>query len=137
MTAPLPSPPCAAPVRMRIGELARQAAVTVRTIHHYEREGLLGDGQRSAGGHRYYGPDALARLEKIRQLKDMGLRLDEIADLIDLLCGDPLRVADRRRVVDTLRRRLAEADSRIAGLRRLRTDLARRIGELERLTAGA
>ncbi len=122
---------------MRIGEVARLAAVTVRTIHHYEREGLLGDGQRSVGGHRYYGPDTLTRLEKIRQLKDMGLRLDEIAGLIDLLCGAPDRVADRRRVIDTLRRRLAEADRRIAGLRRLRADLAHRIGQLEQLVSGA
>lgn len=122
---------------MRIGELARHAAVTVRTIHHYEREGLLGGGERSAGGHRYYGPDALARLEKIRQLKDMGLRLDEIAAVIDLLCGDPTTLAGRRRVLDTLRRQMADADSRIAELRRFRADVARRIGALERMSGEA
>lgn len=125
------------PARMRIGELARHADVTVRTIHHYEREGLLDGGERSAGGHRYYGPETLARLEKIRQLKDMGLKLDEIAAVIDLLCDDPAAVASRRRALDALRRQVAEADSRIAELRRFRADVARRIGTLERLMSDA
>lgn len=137
MPAPQDPATATAPERMRIGELARRAQVTVRTIHHYEREGLLGDGERSAGGHRYYGPETLERLEKIRQLKDLGLKLDEIAALIDLLCGDPRALPGRRRVLDALRRRMAEADARIAELRRFRTDVARRIGALERMSTEA
>lgn len=133
----VPRDPAPPPARMRIGELARRAAVTVRTIHHYERQGLLGDGDRSTGGHRYYGPDTLVRLEKIRQLKEMGLTLEEIGGILDLLCDDPRTLAGRRRVLDVLRRHLAEADARIDHLRRFRADVAQRIGTLERMLQDA
>lgn len=39
---------------MRIGELARRAGVSHRTIHYYEAEGLLSPTERATSGHRYY-----------------------------------------------------------------------------------
>lgn len=66
---------------MRIGELARRAGVTTRTVRYYEGLGLLVS-RREGGGHRQYDEDALARMAKIDWLKRMGLTLDEIAEVI-------------------------------------------------------
>lgn len=74
---------------MRIGELARQAGVTTRTIRHYEQLGLLRPTERAASGYRYYTEREFARLHKIGQLKELGLSLEEIGSVIDLYFDDP------------------------------------------------
>ena len=64
--------------RMRIGELAGRAGVTLRTIRHYERLGLLPKGEREGNGRHYYPEVSIARLEKIDQLKRLGLTLETV-----------------------------------------------------------
>jgi DNA-binding transcriptional MerR regulator len=67
---------------MRIGELARQAGVSVRSLRYYEERGLL-EAQRTSGGtHRVYGPDAVARVRLLRQLYAAGLSSAAIASLL-------------------------------------------------------
>jgi DNA-binding transcriptional MerR regulator len=68
----------------RIGELARLAGVSDRTLRHYDRIGLL----RPAAvdgltGYRWYGAAELTRLARIRGLQRLGLSLRQIADLVD------------------------------------------------------
>ncbi|MHB8574716.1 MAG: MerR family DNA-binding transcriptional regulator [Dehalococcoidia bacterium] len=48
--------------RFRVSELAELARVSVRTLHHYDRLGLLAPRGRSEGGYRLYGEEDLARL---------------------------------------------------------------------------
>ena len=51
---------------MRIGELARAAGMTPRTVRYYEEIGLLPEsGERAAGAHREYGDEDLARLREL------------------------------------------------------------------------
>ena len=69
--------------RMRIGELTERAEVTPRTVRYYESIGLLPPGEREGHGQHYYTEETLARLQKIDQLKKLGLSLDEIRDVID------------------------------------------------------
>jgi DNA-binding transcriptional MerR regulator len=61
----------------RIDDLARRAGVTVDTIRYYARERLLPPPER-AGRHKLYGPDHLARLERIRELQDQRFSLAAI-----------------------------------------------------------
>ncbi|WKB54714.1 MerR family transcriptional regulator [Eleftheria terrae] len=68
---------------MRIGELARHAGLTVRTLHHYDAIGLLRPSARSEGGYRLYQPDDVARLHAIQALRHLGLSLDEVGRLLD------------------------------------------------------
>jgi MerR family transcriptional regulator, repressor of the yfmOP operon len=65
---------------VRIGELARAAGVTPRTVRYYEEIGLLPESSsRPAGSHREYGDEDLARLRELVRLKHMlGLSLDEL-----------------------------------------------------------
>jgi MerR family transcriptional regulator, thiopeptide resistance regulator len=66
----------------RAHEFAELAGVTVRTLHHYDRLGLLKPSHRSEAGYRLYSDRDLVRLEQIVVLKFVGLPLKEIRDLL-------------------------------------------------------
>ena len=116
---------------MRIGELARRAGVTTRTVRYYEGLGLLVS-RREGGGHRQYDEEALARMAKIDWLKRMGLTLDEIAEVIPLYFGAQTSVRGRKKMIAMLERRLAQTEERVEGLVAHRDELR---GAIERLTA--
>ena len=63
---------------LKVGELARRTGKTTRAIHLYEELGLLAPAVRSKGGFRLYSPKAVARMEWIQKLQDMGFTLTEI-----------------------------------------------------------
>ena len=71
----------------QIGELVRRAGVSRDTLRFYEREGLLPPSPRSQGGYRLYGPDALTRLQFIRQAQRLSFSLQEIGSLIEIMAG--------------------------------------------------
>jgi MerR family transcriptional regulator, thiopeptide resistance regulator len=66
-----------------VSEFAAKAGVTVRTLHHYDRLGLLRPGGRSSAGYRLYGERELTHLQQITTLKFIGLPLKQIKDLLD------------------------------------------------------
>ena len=66
-----------------VGELARLAGVSVRTLHHYDEVGLLRPSGRSAAGYRVYGDDDLVRLQHILGYRELGFALDAIAGILD------------------------------------------------------
>lgn len=118
--------------RMRIGELTERAGVTPRTVRYYERLGLIPPGEREGHGQHYYTEETLARLRKIDQLKQLGLSLDEIRDVIDLYFIDPSGIQPKQQVLAILRRHLAEADQKIGALAQFRADLQAHIARFER-----
>jgi DNA-binding transcriptional MerR regulator len=69
--------------RWTVGELARATGLTVRTLHHYDRIGLLRPSARSSAGYRLYGERDLARLQQIRSLRQLGFTLEQIRELLD------------------------------------------------------
>jgi DNA-binding transcriptional MerR regulator len=70
----------AAPL-IRIGDLARSAGISVRSIRYYEELGLVSPESHSKGGFRLYGEECKKRLQVIRFLKEMGLSLTEIQQI--------------------------------------------------------
>ena len=69
--------------RLRIGEAAERAAVSVRTLRYYEELGLLTPSDYSPGGARRYAEEDVARLARIRELKDLlGFNLDEVRTVL-------------------------------------------------------
>lgn len=94
--------------RYRAHEFARLAGVTVRTLHHYDRLGLLKPAERSSAGYRLYTMGDFARLQQIVTLKFIGFTLREIKKLI---AGADMRTALRlqRASLEQKRRRLSEA----------------------------
>jgi DNA-binding transcriptional MerR regulator len=67
----------------RVSEFAEKAGVTVRTLHHYDRLGLLKPSGRTEAGYRLYGGRDFARLQQIVTLKFIGLPLRQIKDLLE------------------------------------------------------
>ncbi|MFI6822727.1 MerR family transcriptional regulator [Micromonospora sp. NPDC050187] len=67
---------------MSSSEIARLAGVSVRTLRHYHRVGVLPEPRRRANGYREYTVHDLILLLRIRRLTDLGLSLDEIPPLL-------------------------------------------------------
>jgi DNA-binding transcriptional MerR regulator len=72
-------------IGLRIGDLAKRAGTTPRTIRYYEELGLLPSApERHAGSHRMYREEDVERLEQLLRLKDLlGLTLDELRDVVE------------------------------------------------------
>ena len=87
-----------------VGELARLAGITVRTLHHYDRIGLLPASARSSAGYRGYDQADLARLQRILAYRELGFSLEDIARLLDDPNSDPL--AQLRRQHDLVLERM-------------------------------
>ena len=102
--------------RTFIGAVAKQAGVPIKTIRYYEEVGLLRQPSRTASRYRLYPPESVDRLQFIKKAQNLGLRLLDIKEILDL--------ADRGRcpcghVQGVLKARLAELRSKIADLRTL------------------
>ncbi|WP_210281548.1 MerR family transcriptional regulator [Pseudochelatococcus contaminans] len=122
---------------MQIGELSSRAGVSHRTIHYYERIGLLKPAEREGAGYRYYDDNAFQRLEKIAALKKLGLSLDEIAAVIDLYFEDASGIKGKEKVLAILEAQLAKADAQLAELSTFRRDLISNIERMKSLIDGA
>ena len=68
---------------MRINEAAELAGVTVRTLHHYDKIGLLSPAKSAENGYRDYGEAELLRLQQIMFLKEVDFPLEEIKEMLD------------------------------------------------------
>ena len=67
---------------LTVSQVARLARCTVRALHHYDELGLLSPSARSASGYRLYDDDDLARLREILLLRQLGVGLDAIAEML-------------------------------------------------------
>lgn len=65
-----------------VQDVARLAGVTSRTLRHYDAIGLLPPSRTGSNGYRYYGRQSLLRLQRILLLRELGLGLPEIADVL-------------------------------------------------------
>lgn len=67
----------------QIGEFSKLGQVSPRMLRHYDQLGLLKPGQVDKWtGYRYYTLDQLAQLHRIIALKEMGLSLEQVGDLL-------------------------------------------------------
>ncbi|MBO1418584.1 MerR family transcriptional regulator [Streptomyces sp. FH025] len=66
-----------------IGELARRTGLTVKTVRFYSDQGIVSPADRNPAGHRRYGADAVARLDLVRTLRELGLGLPEIRQVLE------------------------------------------------------
>lgn len=105
-----------------VGQVSAFAGVTVRTLHHYDRAGLLSPSGRSGAGYRLYDDADLARLQQILFYRELGFSLDEIADILK----DPQANALRH-----LQARLRQLTEEIGRLQRL-TEVAEQAVEVQR-----
>lgn len=102
------------------GELAKLCGVTVRTVQYYDTRGILSPSELSEGGRRLYTDDDLRQLRIICFLRDMGLPIDAIGQL--LAEKEPGRVIQLllEQQEQEVRRQLAQSQSRLEKLEELR-----------------
>ena len=85
---------------MRIGQMSKQAGVSIDAIRFYERSRLLAAPTRSEGGFRLYSSDDLSALQFIRSLQTLGFSLNEIRDFVSLRTNDLRACSAVRKMLD-------------------------------------
>lgn len=98
---------------LTIGQAAAFAGVTITTVRHYHRLGLLDEPRRDTSGYRRYTSTDLLRLVQVRTRVDAGVPLAEVGELLD---ADPERFAAA--VVDVERRLTDRSTSSSSAARR-------------------
>jgi len=98
----------------RVGEVARLAGVSVRTLRHYDAIGLVRPAVRGDNGYRRYGQAELERLQKVLAYRELGFDLHAIAAVLDEPATGRL---------DHLRRQRALLDARLRRLEAMRRTL--------------
>ena len=77
-----------------IGQLAKESACKVETVHYYEKIGLMPEPPRTEGGHRVYALSHVKRLNFIRRSRELGFKIEQIKDLLKFIdepnhyCGE-------------------------------------------------
>lgn len=77
--------------KWKVGELAKLAGLTVRTLRYYDQIGLFSPSGHTDSGHRIYTESDIAQLQQILSLKDLGLSLDQIKSVV---VGDQFSLLD-------------------------------------------
>lgn len=97
-----------------VGQVAKAARVTVRTLHHYDEIGLLSPSGRTAAGYRRYDDADLERLQHIRFYRELGFPLEEIAAILDDPTADP--AAHLRRQHELLSGRIGKLQEMVTAI---------------------
>lgn len=136
---------------LRIGDVARLAGTTPRTIRYYEEKGLLPPaGDRAAGKHRLYDEQDVERLGELLRMRNLlGVPLEELRELVAVdderavLRSELHRTdapAERERILRRLdalaERQLAAVERRAAELDELREEIRARRTRIADLLAG-
>lgn len=66
-----------------IQEIARLAGTTSRTLRHYDDIGLVAPSRVAPNGYRHYDQSALVRLQRVLLLRELGLGLAQIAEVLE------------------------------------------------------
>lgn len=117
-----------------IGEVARLTGVTVEALRYYEKQGLLPRLQRSAGGARRFGEDAVLRVRFIKQAQAVGLTLKNIRTLVG--AGTTGSTQRCRRTHDILAARIADIDRRLESMQAFRDVLEEHFQACQRALSG-
>ena len=120
---------------LRIGELAAKTGFTPKTLRYYEDIGLMRPDARSGSGYRLYGDAAIERLRFVRRARRLGLRLEDIARILEISDDGRVPCEHAMAVVDGELGRIAEQMKRLReltrDLRALRLRMAHALGSGE------
>ncbi|MFD5213762.1 MerR family transcriptional regulator [Microbacterium sp. NPDC058345] len=104
-----------------VQQIARLAGTTSRTLRHYDDIGLLAPSRIAHNGYRHYDEAALVRLQRILLLRELGLGLPQIAEVIDRERSEASALESHlawlRQEQDRLSRQIASVESTITALK--------------------
>ena len=116
---------------LRIGDLAKATGKTQRALRLYEELGLLTPGDRTSGGFRLYGQEAIARVHWIGKLQELGFTLQQIQELVAAVVGEAVPKEAMVRVRGLFLQKLDDVASQIARLSQLQRELMSSLSYLE------
>jgi len=104
-----------------IQQIARLVSTTSRTLRHYDELGLVPPSHIGSNGYRYYDEHALVRLQRVLLLRELGLGLPQIADVLAQECDEASALTTHlsllRQEQDRLARQIAAVEHTINTLR--------------------
>ncbi|MGW0916863.1 heavy metal-responsive transcriptional regulator [Streptomyces sp. NPDC002784] len=106
---------------LTIGQAAQAAGITRKAVRVYEARGLLPQAERSTAGYRLYAREDVEVLTFIRQARALGLRLEDVREVLQIRRGGSAPCDAVRNLLDG---RVAEIDATIKDLLALRQTLA-------------
>jgi DNA-binding transcriptional MerR regulator len=113
-----------------IGQLAKAAGVSSRTIRYYEQLGILPPPRRSPGGMRKYPAEYGGYIAAALALKDLGFRLDEVRPLARLAAGRSVSKGQRDAAARLVEDKIEALARQVTVLRRLHTSVRTPDGDL-------
>jgi MerR family transcriptional regulator, copper efflux regulator len=102
-----------------IGQLAKDAGVSSRTIRYYEELGILPQPRRSPGGTRKYPREYGGYIAAALALKDLGFRLEEVRPLARLAAGRTVSQGQREAAARLVEAKIEALARQVTVLRRL------------------
>ena len=106
---------------LNVSQVAKKAGVSADSVRFYEKEGLLPAAPRSPAGYREYDEATAQRIRFIKGAQEMGLKLSEIGELLEIQDRGACPCGHTRTLVE---RRISEIDAEMARLSGLRRELA-------------
>ncbi|MFB8387928.1 MerR family transcriptional regulator [Microbacterium sp. NPDC055910] len=104
-----------------IQQIAKLAGTTSRTLRHYDQRGLLAPSRIASNGYRHYDESALVRLQRILLLRDLGLGLSQIAQILQREGSEEAALKSHlawlRQEQERLARQIASVVSTVTALR--------------------
>lgn len=73
---------------LSVGQFAKLAQVSARTLRYYESIGLIEPASRSENNYRYYNQELLQQIDRIRDLQSLGFSLEEVKDVLSFSNSD-------------------------------------------------
>ena len=106
---------------LKIGQVAREAGVSVDTVRFYEQCGVLPIPDRLASGYRTYTPTTVYRILLARRLQALGLKLTEVVAAMAAISAGTVDESDRAQFANVLDR----IDAQIADLQATKAEVQR------------
>jgi Cu(I)-responsive transcriptional regulator len=107
-------------ILLNIGEAALASGVSAKMIRHYEAAGLIPAAARSMSGYRLYGEQDVHRLRFIRETRDLGFSMKQIAELLGLWQDKKRSSSKVRQLAE---QQVAMLEQKILALQALKTQL--------------
>ena len=108
---------------MRIGDLAKKAGTTMRTIRYYEQLGLIAPVARTKGGFRLYDEDDLRKLRVIKNLQHLETPLAQVKAFLDGRHQGRVASEIAPGIASLLQGQLKKMETRIAQYRAMQASL--------------
>ena len=116
---------------MRIGDLAKRAGTTMRTIRYYEQRGLIGPARRTKGGFRLYHDEMVRKLHLIKSLQGLDMPLDQVKAFFDTRRHGAAAAEIAPALQEVLREHLREMERRMEQYRAMQASIRETLGILD------